>query len=151
MSDRRESGPHGAGPAPSVFVATRPGDADCARRILADLTEFLREAGLGADRIATVELVAAESINNVVEHAYQDVPGPVYLRAALCPDLLELVIRDRGQPLPVALIHAVSPPADPQDLPEGGFGWHLIHSLVDDVDHDRLAQWNQLRLVFRIS
>ena len=29
-------------------------------------------------------------------------------------------------------------------LPEGGFGWYLIHSLTQDLDYQRDEEWNCL-------
>jgi serine/threonine-protein kinase RsbW len=37
-----------------------------------------------------------------------------------------------------------------EELPEGGFGWGLIHALTSTVRYDRRAQRNTLSMVFTL-
>lgn len=138
-----------SGPVNDVFVTILRSGPLAAREALAGLAVFLAPARLSSDRTSTVQIVLAEVLNNVVEHAYGPEGGPIYLRAKLLDERLEVLIRDKGQPMPEHLFAdpAASGP-DPADLPEGGFGWHLIRTLADTLDHNRLAQWNELRIVF---
>ena len=53
--------------------------------------------GLAADWRSTVELVLAETLNNIAEHAYAgQAPGPVTLTARMTPDRLYVILRDQG-------------------------------------------------------
>lgn len=117
------------------------------RKALALLQAFLHPLGLTDDALGVVEIVLAEALNNVTEHAYgPDGHGPVELRAeVLGTDGLRVTIRDCGATLPAGLLR--SPKAngvDPASLPEGGFGWHLIRTLTQDLAHARLNGWNAL-------
>ena len=122
------------------------------REALETLLDYLGPLELPADQINTIELVLAEVLNNVNEHAYAGQDGPIYLRATLESGQLKVIIRDRGTPLPPDLILADDPDGfDPKDLPEGGFGWHLIRTLASELTHNRLARWNELKLVFALA
>lgn len=123
------------------------------REALGTLLTYLAPLGLPPDQRDTIQLVLAEALNNVTEHAYPaGAGGPIYLRAlAECAELT-VIIRDRGVPLPAELILSEGKAGrDPADLPEGGFGWHLIRSLASALDHNRLARWNELKVVFSLA
>ena len=38
-----------------------------------------------------------------------------------------------------------------EDLPEGGFGWHLIHSLTNDLTYLRTGGCNRLRFLLPLA
>lgn len=88
-----------------------------------------------------VELVLAEVLNNVVEHAYRGSPkGIVQLTAMSGQNGIRFVIADSGLAMPNAAIPDGAP-ADlgraPADLPEGGFGWSIIRQLAEDLQYRR--------------
>jgi serine/threonine-protein kinase RsbW len=99
-----------------------------------------------ADR-NTAEIVLAEVLNNIVEHAYSTGPGPIRLWFGLEPGQLCVRIEDEGRPMPGNRLPAGQLPL-PADLAEGGFGWHLIRSLSTDLRYDRCGGVN--RLCFRL-
>lgn len=116
------------------------------------------------------EIVLAEVLNNIVEHAYSggislgnaESPFPLPLLGApavqmqsgadeavcliLSPSATGLIclVEDRG-----ARMHGMGPNAsaapDPADLPEGGYGWPLIRALCQDLDYERVGALNRLR------
>lgn len=132
-----------------VFLTHLHSDPLAARAALEALSMFLAPARLCQDLTSTIQIVVAEALNNVVEHAYGPGGGPIYLRAGLSDACLEVLIRDRGAPLPEHLLfEPCGHGPDPIDLPEGGFGWHLIRRLADTLDHNRMAHWNEMKLVF---
>ena len=107
-------------------------------------------ASLGPEDRGTAELLLAEALNNVVEHAYARWPGDITLHLARAGGHISVVIRDQGLPMP-----GNTPPQGalprldaPESLPEGGFGWFLIRSLAKDLTYRRLGAVNELH--FRI-
>ncbi len=121
------------------------------RDALETLIDYLGPLNLLQEHLDTIEIVLAETLNNVTEHAYDGDGGPIYMRAIVVDGTLSVVIRDRGKPLPPSLILADDPDGfDPESLPEGGFGWHLIRNLASELTHNRLARWNELRVVFSL-
>lgn len=118
------------------------------RTTLARITAGLVALGLPASDRATAEIVLAEILNNIVEHGYPaGDPGPIWLALVIAPQAIQVTISDFGRPLPMALLNPASSP-DPQSLPEGGFGWFLIHSLATDLCAGRTGTLN--RLSFRL-
>lgn len=119
------------------------------RIVLADLIAVLSDSGVGADDLANVEIILAEALNNVSEHAYPQGAGPVELSVTLGPGGLKCVIGDHGQPMPDG--HAPKggePRIEPPDhLPEGGFGWHIIRCLTTDLRYSRLDGQNFLSML----
>ncbi len=105
------------------------------------LVQNLSEGCLG-----TTELVLAEALNNVVEHAYARYPGQIEIEIRRDPDQLRFHIRDQGLPMPGAEPPAgrLPEPAAFDDLPEGGFGWFLIRALAQDLAYRRDGERNLL-------
>lgn len=102
------------------------------------------------DRDLPWELVVAEVLNNIVEHAYHDAPGgEIRARLRFCPQGLRADFTDHGSAMPgLRLPVGAAVPLDMgvADLPEGGFGWFLIHTLARDLHYRREAGANRLTL-----
>jgi len=123
------------------------------RETLIDVTEALTEAGLSDDDVANAELILAEAMNNIVEHAYAGTTGPVDLCIEIGRDGLECTLGDQGREAPVG--YPPDPPLPeidpPFELPEGGFGWHIIRCLTTDLRYRREGEWNVLRFCVPFS
>ena len=110
------------------------------------------EAAFGADRCdadaaSDMLIVLGEVLNNVVEHAGVVGDGRVRVCVRHCGDRLAVEASDDGRPLPPSLLGAAPAPAldgAVDDLPEGGFGWFIIHSLVEDMTYERQDGRNRL-------
>ena len=99
------------------------------------------------DMRSTAEIVIAEALNNIVEHAYADQSGMIVVSLNLGEDGLECAFTDQGAPmpnnsLPQGKLHDLN---DMEDLPEGGFGWYLIRALAQDLQYSRTCEQNFLR------
>lgn len=99
------------------------------------------------DGFATAELVLAEVLNNVVEHAYAIHEGDIDLELRLCDGALACQVVDNGRPMPQGTppsgnATVVNVPLD--DIPEGGFGWFLIRSLTHELAYRRERRANRL-------
>ena len=125
------------------------------RIALTDLRRWLAEIGLSPDTCGTVEIVMAEALNNIVEHAYAEQgTGPVDINIQHLGNRLGIELSDRGRPLPGLHLpqgHLPSTKVPLADLPEGGFGWYLIHRLTDALDYERHADQNHLRFEIAIN
>ena len=129
----------------TTFRLTLVADPVAVRAGLARIVASAPLAALSADHRATAEIVLAEVLNNIAEHAYSGVPGDIFIQLAATPAGLECRIADRGREMPGG-----SPPAGalPQeDLPEGGFGWYLIRSLTHGLTYQRKDGQNLLHFV----
>lgn len=98
-----------------------------------------------ADR-GTAEIVLAEAMNNIVEHAYVGTSGEITLTLWHSAGEVACRITDRGASMPDERLPA-GELATPTDLPEGGFGWYLIRSLSRDLRYARYGRLNELTFV----
>jgi serine/threonine-protein kinase RsbW len=137
-----------AGPAlpPSHFVLR--GHPLAVRQAIGGVLRSLVHVPLDAEARQSLELVLAEVLNNVVEHALKDHRGGrIALRAGIAGGRLVAEVSDDGAPMPGdALPPGRVPSGDSalDDLPEGGFGWPLIRQLTDEVRYQRLDGRNVL-------
>lgn len=109
-------------------------------------------SNLSAEARGNAELVLAEVLNNVAEHAYPERAGPVSILLRRVDDGVCCQIVDRGLAMPGSRLPEGELPdrlnLALDDLPEGGFGWHLIRSLTCDLIYVRSHEEN--RLSFRL-
>lgn len=126
-----------------------PADTLAVRSALVRMCDTLVLQGLTEEDRGTVEIVLAEVLNNIVEHAYADGPGAIEVTLRRAPDGLQCQVIDHGVRMPGdRLPEGTLPPITGDDLPEGGFGWHLIRALSKDLSYSRSAGRN--RLTFRL-
>ncbi len=117
------------------------------RHTLEELTGRLASWSVPPD--PRVELAVAEAMNNIVEHAYADNPdGRIHLDLELLPEGVSIALSDRGVAMPDGAVPAGSMPA-PETLPEGGWGWSLIHACCDGLHYERVHGANELTMVFQ--
>jgi len=134
------------------FVVTLAGTEGAVRDGLSQVLRALVPLGLGADTLGTVELVLAEVLNNVIEHALAGAvsPPPIEVRGHQTKRGLHLTVIDRGTPMPdtkapVGRVPDLGVPL--ADMPEGGFGWFLVRTLAQDIRYTRVDGINHLDLV----
>lgn len=127
-----------------------PADALAVRAALAALARALLAHLPSAEARGTVELVLAEVLNNIVEHAYRSGSGPIELRLRPGPDGVEVFVADEGRPFPGGVLPPARRPSAQAAarLPEGGFGWAMIRDLSRDLRYSREGGRNELR--FRV-
>ena len=120
-----------------------PALPDAVRRALRQLDQATAAAGLSADARSSAEVVLAEVLNNIVEHAYGGHGGHITVQVEVLADRLLCQIHDGGRPMPgLELPQGQLRRLRDDDLPEGGFGWHLIRSLARDLAYVRRQDLN---------
>lgn len=126
-----------------------------ARGGIARFMRWLRATGLPPAAAEDVEIAFAEAVNNVIEHAYGGCRGrKIAIRARLSQTELEVRLVDSGLPLPGGHVPRrlrldLDRPRDA--LPEGGFGWTMIHQLTGHVRYERRSGRNVLTLRFPLT
>jgi serine/threonine-protein kinase RsbW len=136
--DEPRMGPSG------LLAATEP----AVNGYLASLPKDPAVATLPAKRRDDLVIVLGEALNNIVEHAYEDRgPGAIGITIWIRGPRIEVEITDAGRPLPPRLVRGATLPdisACWEDLPEGGFGWFIIHELTSDMMYERKGRSNVL-------
>lgn len=120
---------------------------------LSDAIAALRVLKLSCEEYGAIELVFAEMMNNIVEHAYADTPDGI-IQLVVQPKELGLfcTFSDDGHPMPDSSVPAgnfAEVDCEIADLPEGGFGWFLIRDLARDLEYSRNGGKNIL--TFRMA
>jgi serine/threonine-protein kinase RsbW len=118
-----------------------PANEKSVRRGLHSMKAGLSGLNLSPDDWGTVEIVIAEVLNNIVEHAYSERNGGVIeTHLSYSGESLSCAISDTGRPMPNGKLPDGAQKnldCDIADLPEGGFGWFLIHHLTHDLYYGR--------------
>lgn len=113
-------------------------------RVLVDLSPL----ELSEDERGTVELVLAEVLNNVVEHAYDTADsGVIEITVLQGVRRLFCTVTDQGRAMPgfdAPSGKAADVDVPVEALPEGGFGWFLIRQLSNDLSYSRSGDENRL-------
>ncbi|MEO9576599.1 MAG: ATP-binding protein [Tateyamaria sp.] len=140
---------------PAINISIQSGEM-AVREALAKLLDSLTPLSLDVEESGTVELVMAEALNNIVEHAYPqgDPCGPIDITCSHARDGLHMTVTDSGRAMPdgrTPLGAAVDTDVPFDDMPEGGFGWFLIKDLAKDVSYVRVACQNQLSLRLAVA
>jgi serine/threonine-protein kinase RsbW len=132
-----------------------PADPDSVRAGLVQLMGLPPLADLEEGDRGMAELVLAEVLNNVAEHAYAGDTGPVEVSLSPGTAGIDCLIIDQGVEMPGGQLPTGQLPGGPDtsldDLPEGGFGWHLIRTLTHDLAYARTAGCNRLRFTLPIG
>lgn len=112
----------------------------------------LDHAGICRDQRGSITLAVSEALNNITEHAYAGLSrGQVHMVTDLLTDGVLVTLCDSGRPMPGKTLPAGHLPDSSgarAELPEGGFGWHLIRKLCADLSYTRHAGKNTLRMTF---
>ena len=136
-------------PAAVGLLSTRfPATADAVRGQLSAVSRLFEAKGLTENLRSDVAIVLGEVLNNIVEHSVANRDGSWIGLEVLREDGgVQIETVDRGRPLPPQLLASATLPERPvdiPDLPEGGFGWFIIHSLAQDMVYERSAGTNRL-------
>lgn len=129
------------------------------RGAITDLSQRLTTAGLDPTDWMTLEIVLAEATNNIVEHAYRnDDGGWILLEVDFVDGWIVCRLTDGGLPLPDGSIPSRKAPLevsgdalDIASLPEGGFGWSMIHELTSCLTYERDKETNVLCFALSVS
>lgn len=144
---------HCADPVSRRFVCKTGGSG--VRKTLLDLKKLVDAYnGLTPELKSNSELVLAEVLNNIEEHSYGGQSGcDIWVEVALTQNSIAVATRDLGAPMPGLQLPAkrLPPYQVPRDaLPEGGFGWYLIHSLAPNPSYSRQGDANLLQFVLGV-
>ncbi len=127
---------------------------DAVGEALGRMRAHVKGHGLSPEHVDAVEIVLAEVLNNIVEHAYgADGSSVISMTVTVHKHGVDCVVCDRGLGMPDGKIPCPrrfdAELTDVDDLPEGGFGWGLIHDLASDLRYTR--EGNENRLSFSIA
>ena len=131
-----------------LFSETFPATAEAVRGQLTCLQARVGGRDVDADAGSDMLIVLGEVLNNIVEHATAGRDdGRISVTVRDDGARLSVETADDGRPLPPTLLTCGAGPlvdGSTDDLPEGGFGWFMIHSLARDMMYERREGLNLL-------
>jgi serine/threonine-protein kinase RsbW len=93
------------------------------------LNHFQADAGT----LYKVQLAVDEASTNVINYAYPEGVGPIWISVKLSSKDLLITIRDKGKSFDPASIPQPDLSADLEDRKIGGLGIYFMYKLMDDV------------------
>lgn len=106
-------------------------------------------AGLSDKMCNRMVLAVDELFANIAEHGYHGRIGEVEMCARIHDGALVFELRDHAEPFAEACVLCASPPhRDARaDITPGGLGLHLMHAVMDNIEHEALADGNRWRMM----
>jgi len=100
-----------------------------------------------------IEVCVVEAVVNAIKHAYAGLPGYVVeVRVSTQADCLVIQVCDYGQAMTGEMATTLDfDPGDVAQVPEGGMGLFLMHSLMDEVSYESNQGTNVLTMTRRLS
>ncbi|MFT4630535.1 MAG: serine/threonine-protein kinase RsbW [Arenicella sp.] len=109
------------------------------------LMAFTKQADVPDVSSSRMQLAVIEWLNNVI--MYGDAPySLIAIRFVTLGQTLSVIISDQNPALSSDFLEQPHECPDPLDLPEGGWGMHIIRSIVDRIELKPLDQGNELTL-----
>lgn len=110
--------------------------------------EFARDAGIGADVLADLQVALDEVLSNAIRYAFPDGGShPIDVRFRASARAVEVTIEYGG----IAFDPADAPPPDLRsplgERREGGLGIHFVRQLMDETRYRRAGGRNRVTLV----
>lgn len=143
-----------------MFHRVLPAEAMAVRAALTDIRSRFG-AEVDDETLGRLELVLAEIMNNVAEHAVPSIARTkmrrlhvpsIHVCIVQGPAGLSCAVTDDGDGLPEAcILPRILPDAGHNDLPEGGFGWFLIQDLTHQLCYYREDHRNFLAFSIPIT
>ena len=129
-----------------VFPAVR----DSLREMVAFISNYARKLRFQGVPLARLELVAEESIVNIISYGYDEDGGEIEITCETLqnPSGIKLIVKDRGvafNPLAEGKDIDTKAPIDKRSY--GGYGIFLVKQAMDEVEYQRDADTNILTMV----
>ena len=132
-----------------VLARRIDGTLEAVRSHLIAVEEAATKQDIDDSRRTDMLMVLCEVLNNIVEHALPRCgEGWIDCEVCVAEHGLSIETRDNGAPLPPAFLSPATLPdidTEVDTLPEGGWGWFIVHSLTDEMTYDRRNGVNRLR------
>ena len=119
--------------------------------MLSWIGSYCEKVGFSASAIKKIELASEEALMNIINHAYKQKLGDIYLDITTSNKQVKIIIKDTGasfNPLLQAKKPNVLAPLEERAV--GGLGIHMIKEYMDEVQYVRKEPYNILTLVKNI-
>jgi anti-sigma regulatory factor (Ser/Thr protein kinase) len=107
---------------------------------LDEIREFVgsiaRKGGFSEKDVYNIQLATDEAASNIIEHAYQNMPGKVLqLSCGMQGDVITITLTDYGESFDPSEVPVPDLKANLSDRKIGGLGIFLMRKLMDEIDY----------------
>jgi serine/threonine-protein kinase RsbW len=135
------------------FVLHVPSSTDNLAMIRDFVARVVEKAGFDEKEVMKLSLAVDEACANVMEHAYggSATKGPVRVRMTFDADQVIIEVADTGKGFDPAQIPVKDVEQLIRERRNGGLGWRLIRSVMDEVQYQIVpGEKNELRMTKKI-
>ena len=126
---------------------TLPNDVQRIPQLTTFIEEVCQVAGCDDKQLHQVNLAVEEAVVNVMNYAYpQGEQGNINVEAQADEQVLRFAITDNGIPFNPTASDDVDVTLSAEDRPIGGLGIHLVRSMMDSINYNRVDGKNVLTL-----
>jgi anti-anti-sigma factor len=116
------------------------------------VTRAAKQAQLDEQDIFAIQLAVDEACTNVIEHAYADTSGDIFLTCEVVPGKCVITIRDQGRPFDPETIPPPDLEGNLEERRVGGLGLYFMRKLMDEVHFSfDPEKGNQVIMIKRIG
>jgi serine/threonine-protein kinase RsbW len=106
-----------------------------------------RDCGFPSDVVDQLSLAVDEACTNVIRHAYSGTKsGPVDISVDVDSDRFTITIRDEGDSIDLEKYAEPDLNKSVKKRRGGGFGVHIMRSLMDLVEYEKRGKFNVVHL-----
>jgi anti-sigma regulatory factor (Ser/Thr protein kinase) len=117
----------------TVQFAAKFENLDEIREFVGDIA---RTGGFSDKDVYNIQLATDEAASNIIEHAYQNMPGKVLdLACGIKGDVITVILTDYGESFDPSVVPVPDLKADLSDRKIGGLGIFLMRKLMDEIDY----------------
>ncbi|MCA9732921.1 ATP-binding protein [candidate division KSB1 bacterium] len=114
-----------------------PSDPKILKIVRLSISHLCELAGFSEDERNGTTLAVDEACSNIIRHAYDGANDkPIIVSCSLLPNGIQIVICDFGKNIHKSEIKS----RDLDEIRPGGLGVHLIQSVMDVVNYERIAR-----------
>lgn len=138
---------------PDAVKLTLPNEISYLPTAQAVVREAARRRGFEPEALSEFEVAVEEAVTNVMKHAYDSEENPTFdLICEEIPGGLQVILREKGIPFDPKLMPHYKPELAALHSSPAGIGFHLMKSLMDDVQLINLGPaGKETRLIKRLA
>ena len=98
------------------------------------LEQTCQRAGADDDALFSVRLAVEEVFTNILQYGYHGGTGPVTVHIDAQPERLRITLADAAPLFDPGTVAVPDPDTPLEQRAEGGWGWHFVREVMDQVE-----------------
>ncbi|MEM6645050.1 MAG: ATP-binding protein [Bacteroidota bacterium] len=132
----------------TIHSTTIPSSTTYLGDVRSFIEKYARRADLPEPQVEQVKIAVDEACTNVIEHAYKNEEGhQIDLAIIIEPERLIVRIRDSGVAFQRSEYEEPDLVSFVKRRKSGGFGVHIMHRLMDEVEYNTVGNFNECCLI----